>query len=136
MKLLVGAVFVLTGMSAYAFAETDRIAKGQYFSCPIPQDFAEERVWDSVPSMLRDKLSDMAPLGREWNAGDETDERPMAGVEFVVHRGGRWIVAIGHGGIASSLEIRAFDIRGGTLSEIRLPDGQKGPCAKVETASH
>jgi hypothetical protein len=63
-----------------------------------------------LPVAIRREWKSCAALGKEWNGGDELDDRPSCGMEFAIHHGNRWIVAMGFGGIATSGKYYAYEV--------------------------
>jgi hypothetical protein len=105
------ATLALLTVPQVGYGNAPRIAKGQFFSCAVPARFAIVDLWSDVPQILRDKFKDYAAIGDPWNAGDVMGgPEPASGVEFVLHRGKRWIIMVGHGGFGTSSETRAFEL--------------------------
>jgi hypothetical protein len=97
-------------------ADQPKTTTGQEFSCPVPSGFRAAETAAEIPAIIQEKLKDqfdgdLAMLGTRWNSSDVMGGgMHHAGVEFVLHRGKRWIAGVGRGGLAASLQIWAFDL--------------------------
>ena len=141
--LIAGAILFAGGATGALAASTStggpKTTTGMEFNCPIPRGFEAVGSNAELPTALARKYAGAAPIGRRWN---DTDERslgePETGIEFVLHKGRRWIVGGLNAGIAVWLNIYAYDLRNdGTLSDVTTPPTIAGSsyCAAVAAAA-
>jgi hypothetical protein len=73
-----------------------------------------------LPPALREFTDGVAMPGEDWNAGDVSDDKPFSGFGFIWKRGRFWVFQVGHGGIATWVELAIFKVsaNGRTASRV------------------
>jgi hypothetical protein len=126
MRLVVFAAIVLAAMSG-ASAAPDAVGRyGQ--TCTKPSGVESVRNRSDLPPALRDEFKGVAMPGENWNEGDFGI--PGQGLTLIWHRGTRWVVIEGLGGIATRFGVRAFDVNddGQHFVEITRKDQSSDLC--------
>ena len=115
-------VALLTAMPASAMQLTGRDTPPGYRSLTARAD---------LPPALQDLFRDFAMPDEEFNESDVGG--PGQGVISIWHRGRRWILETGHGGIVLSLDVAAFDVSADGSGVQPLPPLKDGAlyCAAV-----
>jgi hypothetical protein len=116
------AFALLTAMPASAM---------QLTGCDTPPGYRSLTARADLPPALRNLFKDFVMPGEEFNEGDVGG--PGQGVISIWHRGRRWILEAGHGGIALSFDVTAFDVSADGSSVQPLPPLKDGAlyCAAV-----
>jgi hypothetical protein len=106
----IGAVLVLLTTPACAM---------QLTGCDTPPGFVSSTARADLPPPLQELFKDFAMPGGSFNEGDVG---PLGqGVISIWHRGRRWILESGHGGIALSFDVVAFDVSDDGKAAVPLP---------------
>src|ERR1700710_2725265 len=108
-RAIIAGAILFAGAATGAFAagtpaDGPKTITGMEFNCPIPRGFEAANSMAELPTTLARKYADASPIGKSWNDTDERFEGdPEYGMEFVLHKGRRWIVGLLNSGMAVGL---------------------------------
>jgi hypothetical protein len=91
----------------FAFAgTTDPSGYGR--PCRVPPGVVSVKSRDELPLPLKKQFSDVAMPGEGWNESDVG--LPGQGFTFIWRNHNRWVMDLGHGGIAEWFQLLVYDV--------------------------